>query len=102
MFIETKYFLPAGEEIFAAAQEAGYSVGDLNSFQFPIGFSKIDYNMKNGYRRGTFKAFLEPVLEIGNLKILRYAWAKKVQKNSKLERRKKLGNVVVIPITDPF
>jgi len=83
-------FLP-GYEVFAAAlNERGIPTGDLNSGEFPSGFSKLDYNVKDGVRSSTYHGYLEPILGRPNLKIYRYAVATKIHLDE-FESRSALG-----------
>lgn len=79
MYVGTIDYLPGLEVMEEALREKGYPIGDANGGEdFTYGFSKVDYNIKNGLRWGTHQAFLEPVLNRTNLIIYRYAHAIKV------------------------
>lgn len=57
----------------------GLPTVDLNTGANPVGFSKIDLNVRSGIRQSTYHAFLQPVEEErANLKIYRYAWATRI------------------------
>lgn len=73
--------IPGWEVATEALQEKGISIGDLNIGQLTNGFSRVDFNIYNGLRSGTYQAFLEPILNRTNLVIYRYATATKVLKN---------------------
>ncbi|OXA63508.1 uncharacterized GMC-type oxidoreductase Mb1310 [Folsomia candida] len=74
-------FLPGVDELFAALEEKGVPIGDLNSGLFPYGFSKIDSNIKDGLRWSSYHAFIKPIEARENFKIYRYAWATKIHFN---------------------
>lgn len=70
--------IPGWEVAVEALEERGIPIGDLNIGQLTNGFSKIDFNIFNGLRSGTYQAFLEPILNPSNLIIYRYATAIKI------------------------
>jgi len=78
IYIGRMEFLPGVDVLLDALVEGGYAIGDLNSGRFPSGFSKIDYNIKDGLRHSAYHGFLEPILSRTNLKIYRYATATKI------------------------
>lgn len=80
MFVGQVDYIP-GQSIFEEALiEKGFQVGDLNGGEeFTNGFSKIEYNIKDGLRCGTYQAFLQPILDRPNLSIYRYAYATKIE-----------------------
>ncbi|MFT3973776.1 MAG: GMC family oxidoreductase N-terminal domain-containing protein [Amaricoccus sp.] len=61
---------PTSDDFIAAAVNAGIPrVDDLNSSPLP-GVAYRQYTIRNGRRHSTYKAFLEPVRQRANLKIL--------------------------------
>jgi choline dehydrogenase len=78
IFINHIDYTPGFELLTEALMERVIPIGDLNSGDFPYGFSKLDHNVKNGLRWGTYQGFLEPILNRTNLKVYRYSWASKV------------------------
>lgn len=79
MYVGKIDYIPGVEVMEEALREKGIPLGDLNAGeQNTYGFSKVDYNIKQGLRWGTYQAFLEPILSRTNLKIYRYAYAVKV------------------------
>ncbi|ODM87077.1 Alcohol dehydrogenase [acceptor], partial [Orchesella cincta] len=80
MYVGKIDHLPGVEIFEEAVREKGIPIGDLNGGEeFTYGFSKIDYNIKNGMRCGTYQAFLEPILNRSNLVIYRYAYAIRIE-----------------------
>lgn len=78
IYISHLDYIPGFEVLQEALAEQGIPIGDLNSGEFPNGFSKLDHNIKDGLRWSAYHGFLEPILDRSNLKIYRYAWASKV------------------------
>ncbi|CAL8118258.1 unnamed protein product [Orchesella dallaii] len=80
MYVGKIDYLPGVEVFEEALREKGIPTGDLNGGEeFTYGFSKIDYNIKDGLRWGTYQAFLDPILNRSNLVIYRYAYAIRVE-----------------------
>jgi len=79
MYVGKVDYLPGVEVFEEALKEKGIPTGDLNGGDFTFGFTKMDYNIKDGMRWGTFQAFLEPILNRTNLVIYRYAYAIRVE-----------------------
>jgi choline dehydrogenase len=75
-------YIPGSDFFLEALAAQGIPTGDLNSGEFSYGYSKVDYNLKEGLRQSSFHAFLEPILHRTNLKIYRYAWADKVSSDN--------------------
>lgn len=72
--------MPGLDVLEEALLEKGYPFGDSNAGRgFSQGFSKFDFNRKEGIRMGTYQAFLEPVLNRTNLLVYRYALATKIE-----------------------
>ncbi|ODM88017.1 Alcohol dehydrogenase [acceptor] [Orchesella cincta] len=83
MYVGQVDYLPGVEVFEEALKEKGIPTGDLNGGEdFTYGFTKLDYNIKNGLRWGTYQAFLEPILNRTNLVIYRYAYAIRVETES--------------------
>ncbi|CAL8070794.1 unnamed protein product [Orchesella dallaii] len=92
MYVGTIDYLPGVEVIEEVLREKEIPIGDLNGGdEFTYGFSKIDYNIKDGMRCGTYQAFLEPILNRTNLVIYRYAYAIRVETISEGNRRRAIG-----------
>jgi len=73
------YYIPGADFFLEAIQSEGIPVGDLSTGLLSFGFSKIDYNIKDGLRQSSFTSFLHPIIgSRPNLKIRRYARATKV------------------------
>ncbi|ODM88019.1 Glucose dehydrogenase [FAD, quinone] [Orchesella cincta] len=80
MYVGKIDYLPGVEVVEEVLREKNIPIGDLNGGdEFTYGFSKIDYNIKDGMRCGTYQAFLEPILNRTNLVIYRYAYAIRVE-----------------------
>ncbi|CAL8070792.1 unnamed protein product [Orchesella dallaii] len=80
MYVGTLDYLPGIEVFEEALKEKGIPTGDLNGGEeFTSGFTKIDHNIKDGLRWGTYQAFLQPILDRPNLVIYRYAYAIRVE-----------------------
>jgi len=52
--------------------------GSVFPFPFILGYGPIDVTINRGKRWGTYKAFLEPILQRKNLNVYRYSTAIKV------------------------
>ena len=71
-------YAPSESVFFDAVREKGLRIGDLNGEEQFVGFGRIDYNLKDGLRWGTYQAYIEPILDRANLKVYRYATVQKV------------------------
>lgn len=79
MYVGKIDFIPGVQVMEQALTEKDIPLGDLNAgSEMTYGFSKIDYNIKQGLRWGSYQAFLEPVLNRSNLVIYRYAYVHRV------------------------
>lgn len=79
MYVSPNGYAPGAELFEQAAREKGYPIGDMNGGRQNSGFSRVDLNIKEGLRWGTYQAFLEPILNRTNLSIYRYALATKIE-----------------------
>ena len=104
LHVESRSWKPMHYEFMTAIKELGYEELDLNARQqsgneehsrlsftdlaitydysfgknLSVGFASLEVTQKNGYRWGTFPAFIEPILGRQNLHISRYSQATKV------------------------
>lgn len=78
------YELPSTPTFFQAITEKGLSELDLNSNSSLSleGFMHADIHIKNGYRWGSYQAFLKPILKRENLNIYRYSKVIRVHLNN--------------------
>ena len=69
---------PLFKAFFEAVQQAGYPITkDVNGYQ-QEGFAKFDRNIKNGKRLSASRAYLHPVLQRANLKVITRAFTTKI------------------------
>ncbi len=80
MGVESARFVhPMFDVVSDAAKELGYAVGDVNGeFQTEGFFGPHQTSTKGGWRMGTFRSFVEPLLATKNIDVLTYAFASKV------------------------
>lgn len=79
MYVGKIDHIPGVEVVEEALREKGFIIGDLSAGTgMTYGFSRIDHNIKQGMRWGTYQAFLEPILDRSNLVIYRYAYVTRV------------------------
>ena len=79
---ETKHLYPFEEAFLKGVEELGYGFQDMNAPNVQEGFfPKGQVGLTDGYRRGTFKTFVEPLIQSGeynNLNVLTYSQVTKV------------------------
>ncbi|CAG7785156.1 unnamed protein product, partial [Allacma fusca] len=77
LHIEKPPVSPMKNEWLAAGNEIGLEVKDPNGFQSES-FFPIDYTTKWGTKFSTHRAYLDPVMERPNLRVITYAHVEKV------------------------
>ncbi|CAG7827103.1 unnamed protein product [Allacma fusca] len=77
LHIEKPPISPLKNEWFAAGKEIGLEVKDPNGFQSQSVFP-IDYTTKRGTKFSAHRAYLDPVMERPNLRVITYAHVEKV------------------------
>ncbi|CAG7827285.1 unnamed protein product [Allacma fusca] len=78
MHVESKPSSPLLKRFLAGVHELGFPVQDINGHQ-QTGFCPSEFFQRNGYRSGTFQAFLKPILNRKNLHISRYSLVTKIK-----------------------
>ncbi|ODM90911.1 Glucose dehydrogenase [FAD, quinone] [Orchesella cincta] len=83
---------PGAEELFAAALEKGYSLGDYNGANQEV-FSPIDLTTQDGWRENTYRAYYKDTGKPSNLCIKKYAHVTKVKFQTVSGKPKAVGVV---------
>ncbi|ODM92716.1 Alcohol dehydrogenase [acceptor], partial [Orchesella cincta] len=82
--VEPVNYAPGLDNFLEAVKETGFSVRDLNVDQ-QEGFSPVEFTQKRGIRLSAYSAYIQPILDRPNLKILRYSHATKIHFDSNMK-----------------
>ena len=74
-----RHSYPIEDHIYEALREMGYKIGDVNGKLEDEGFfDTTAVALDHGWRAGTYKSFVEPILALTDIEVLTYSLAKQV------------------------